>query len=322
MTDELPFIPLLRSMDASEQQIAGAKIAATCFPFKAPSHYLKQIKSGDNHDPVLQQVLPTEHELIHVKGFCDDPVGDLDAVKSGGIIHKYPNRVLLITTQACAVHCRYCFRRHFPYQDQKLLRSNWYQLINYLQQHTAVTEVILSGGDPLTLSTSQLSELLEQISTVKHITTIRFHTRIPIVQPQRIDSEMTQWLSSLPFKLVMVVHCNHSNEIDNEVATAIQRLATTGLTLLNQSVLLKGINDDAKTLAELSNRLFSVGVLPYYLHLLDKAHGTGHFEVSKQKTIKIVRKLQTLLPGYLLPRVVSEIAGELSKQPFQIPANR
>ncbi len=307
---------LLNSINATEQQIHGAIIAAKTFPFKSTSHYLKLIRSSDKQDPVLKQIIPSSEELITMEGFGHDPVGDLDAIHTGGIIHKYPNRVLLITTQACAVHCRYCFRRNFPYKKQKLSRSQWQPLIDYLHQHPSVDEVILSGGDPLTLATGQLSKLITKITTVSHIKTIRFHTRIPVVKPERIDTKLIQWLSSIPLNVVMVIHCNHPNEIDTNVYKTLHNLKQTGITLLNQSVLLKGINDDVKVLTQLSRCLFDAGVLPYYLHTLDKAHGTGHFEVSRQKSIEIIKTLQKVLPGYLVPKVVSEIAGELSKVPL------
>jgi len=283
------------------------------FPLRVSHSFGEQIEAGNPNDPLLLQILPRTCENEQVEGFSNDPVGDLDNTVSHGVIHKYHNRVLLTVTGACAIHCRYCFRRNFPYSSENPRRDHWDGALRYIRQHTEIEEVILSGGDPLMLELDNLRELVEQIIKIDHVIRIRIHTRIPVVAPEMVSQEMLAWLK-LP--LVMVLHSNHPNELSAEVVATLSRLAQAGVRLFNQSVLLKGVNDDPQTLADLSNRLFDAGVQPYYLNLLDRAHGTAHFEVSDEQTKEIISRLQTLLPGYLLPKVVRDRGNNRGKVVF------
>ncbi|MDH3355079.1 MAG: EF-P beta-lysylation protein EpmB [Chromatiales bacterium] len=276
------------------------------FPLRISKSFLEQIERGNPNDPLLLQVLPQTLENSKVEGFSDDPVGDLSNSVTPGVIHKYRNRVLLTVTGACAIHCRYCFRRNFPYNSENPKRDNWDSAINYIHQHSEIEEVILSGGDPLMLELENLSELVQQIEQIHHIKRLRIHSRIPIVAPERVNEQMLTWFDKVSLPVVMVLHSNHPNELSTEVESVLNRLSQRGVRLLNQSVLLKGVNDSAETLAKLSNRLFDIGVQPYYLNLLDRAHGSAHFEVSAKHTQEIAAALQTLLPGYLMPKIVRD----------------
>lgn len=283
------------------------------FPIKVPREFAESISFGNPHDPLLRQVLPLKRELNYQAGFIADPVGDLQALATEGVIHKYQGRVLLISTGVCAIHCRYCFRRNFPYSEQQLSRSKIRDAINYIIDHAEITEVILSGGDPLLLSDEKLAELLEMLNQLPQIKRIRIHSRIPIVLPSRITPSLLSMFSASRCSIVLVLHSNHPNELSSKVANACQHLRNSGISLLNQSVLLKDINDDPQTLAKLSEKLFSLGVLPYYLHQLDKAQGTGHFEVDDEKAIDLHEFLKTNLPGYLVPKLVREQSGAAYK---------
>ncbi len=283
------------------------------FPFKLPQSYLARIEKGNINDPLLRQVLPLVDEQFETAGYTTDPVGDSHAAVVPGLLHKYQGRVLLMPTSACALHCRYCFRRHFPYSDH-ISSNNWRQAIDYIEKDSSVSEVILSGGDPLSLNNNKLFRLLDLLAPIPHLKRIRFHTRLPIVLPDRIDSELTDYLHSYRCKVVVVVHCNHPNEITAELAKPLNLLNNNNITLLNQSVLLAGVNDNKDTLCELSERLFENNILPYYLHQLDKAQGTQHFAVSEAHANRLVNQLRNSLPGYLVPRLVRENAGEPAKQ--------
>jgi EF-P beta-lysylation protein EpmB len=274
------------------------------------------MNKGDANDPLLLQVLPRGAELVSVPGFTRDAVGDLDARAARGVLHKYRGRALLIATGSCAVNCRYCFRRHFPYGDETAAANRWQDAIAELRADATIEEVILSGGDPLSLSTAKLAELTDALDTISHIRRLRIHTRLPIVLPERVDTDFLGWLGRLPFGRVVVVHANHANEIDAPVAHAMAGLRAAGATVLNQSVLLRGVNDDAETLATLSERLFECGVLPYYLHQLDRVEGAAHFEVDDGRARALVDRLAARLPGYLVPRLVREIPGAASKTPL------
>jgi EF-P beta-lysylation protein EpmB len=283
------------------------------FPVRVPRGFAAKMRAGDIHDPLLRQVLPLHEESLHVPGYRWDAVGDMAASQQPGVLHKYQGRALLITTGSCAIHCRYCFRRHFDYAEETAAANRWQDAIGYLAADTSITELLLSGGDPLSLSTAKLRSLSDQLKPLKHIKRLRFHTRLPIVLPERIDAEFIDWLESLPYQLVFVVHANHANELDAAVDAAVRRLAGTGATLLNQSVLLKGVNDSSEALAALSERLFDAGVLPYYLHLLDRVHGTAHFDVDEPHAKAIMAALMARLPGYLVPKLVRETAGQPNK---------
>ncbi|PHS68650.1 MAG: EF-P beta-lysylation protein EpmB [Methylophaga sp.] len=283
------------------------------FPLRVPQSYVNKMRYGDPDDPLLRQVFPLIDESYSVKGFVADPVGDSLAVTSPGILQKYHGRALLLTTGACAIHCRYCFRRHFPYGDSNPLASQWQQTLSALHDDATVKEVILSGGDPLALTDRKLEAMVNDLERIPHIKRLRIHTRLPIVLPERIDQQCLHWISNTRLKVIMVVHTNHANEIDPTVAQALDDLRHADCLLLNQSVLLKGVNDDAISLSSLSERLSEVNVIPYYLHLLDRVAGASHFEVSEQKGIQLIEQLRKILPGYLVPRLVREQQGEASK---------
>jgi EF-P beta-lysylation protein EpmB len=280
-----------------------------------PRGFVARMRRGDADDPLLLQVLPRAAELRDVPGFTRDAVGDLDARAGRGVLHKYRGRALLVATGSCAVHCRYCFRRHFPYGDETAAANRWHDAIAALGADPSIEEAILSGGDPLSLSTPKLAELTDALAAIPHLKRLRIHTRLPVVLPERIDDDLLRWLAALPFGRVVVIHANHANELDASVAHACAKLAAAGATLLNQSVLLRGINDDAGVLAALSERLFECGVLPYYLHQLDRVAGTAHFEVDDARARALAEALAARLPGYLVPRLVREVAGAASKTP-------
>lgn len=286
------------------------------FPLRVPRHYAELMEKGNPHDPLLRQVLPITDEYATYPGYSQDPVGDLAAVVQPGLLHKYHGRVLLIVTGACAIHCRYCFRRNFPYNEQQLSRDTLDNTLNYLKSHLEISEIILSGGDPLLFSDERLSDLIQQLNSVPHLKRIRIHTRIPVVLPARITPSLLALLAASEKKVIIVTHANHGNEVSPAMATACQALRQNGVTLLNQSVLLAGVNVDGETLCQLSERLFNIGVLPYYLHILDKANGVGHFQTAEAHALALIDYLRQHLPGYLVPKLVKEQAGEQHKTPI------
>jgi len=287
-----------------------ASALKTPFPFRVTAAYARRMRKGDACDPLLRQVLPLGDELLSVPGYSADPVGDLGALILPGLLHKYRGRALLLATPACAIHCRYCFRRDFPYADGAMTRQREAEVIAALQADADVNEVILSGGDPLLLHDERLAALIDAIAAIAHVRRLRIHTRLPVVLPSRINDGLIAMLRQTRLQCVMVIHANHSAELDGETAAALSRLSAAGVTLLNQSVLLQGVNDDAQLLAGLSETLFTIGVTPYYLHLLDRAQGTAHFDIPTDKALKIYDELRRLLPGYLVPRLVREEAGK------------
>ena len=290
----------------------------TGFAQRVPRGFVARMRHGDPADPLLLQVLPQAAELDMVAGFGHDAVGDLAARASHGVLHKYHGRALLVATGSCAVNCRYCFRRHFPYAEETAAAARWESAIAYLRGDESIREVILSGGDPLSLSTAKLAELGRALATIPHVRRLRIHTRLPVVLPERVDAEFLDWFAALPLQRVIVLHANHANEIDAGVDRACAALRSAGATLLNQSVLLRGINDDADALSDLSERLFDSGVLPYYLHQLDRVSGAAHFEVDEARAARLMNALRVRLPGYLVPRWVREVAGELYKLPLPV----
>jgi len=304
---------LCRYLQLSPDDLPVSVAATENFALRVPLSFADSMEKGNPHDPLLRQVLPIKEELLTYPGFNHDPVGDLAAATQTGVLHKYHGRVLFINTGSCAINCRYCFRRNFPYADLQLSKQKEEAAVQYIQTDDSISEVILSGGDPLLLSDARLSRLIQQLNAIKHVKRIRIHSRLPIVLPARITGEFINILTESPKQIVMVVHCNHANEISERVIAACNLLKTGGITLFNQSVLLKGINDNAEVLCELSERLFCHGIIPYYLHLLDKATGTGHFEVSEQQASILIRQVQATLPGYLVPKLVREQAGAASK---------
>jgi len=284
------------------------------FKMLVPLSYAAKMKKGDWHDPLLRQVLPFKEETIRTQGFVSDPVGDLQSEISPGVLHKYQGRMLLVTTGVCPVHCRYCFRREFSYIDSIPDKKHWLQTLDKIQQDNSIQEIIFSGGDPLMLSDVRLQKMCADITDIPHVTTIRFHTRVPIFLPERITPEFLYWLGELKVNKVVVIHSNHANELDDSVGEVLIALRNHGVTLLNQAVLLKGINDSVEVLEPLLQRLFSYQVLPYYLHQLDRVQGSAHFEVDKKTALDLIESLRNRLPGYLIPRLVEEVSGKRSKQ--------
>ncbi len=314
ITDPLELLALL-GLSARAADLLPA--TDTGFPLRVPRGFAARMRPGDPADPLLLQVLPQAAELGDVPGFTRDAVGDLDARAANGVLHKYEGRALLVATGSCAVNCRYCFRRHFPYAEETAAANRWRSAIGHLRDDASVSEVILSGGDPLSLSTPKLAELADALVSIPHVRRLRIHTRLPVVLPERIDAEFRDWLAALPLQKIVVLHANHPAEIDAHVIEACTTLRTAGAVLLNQAVLLGGVNDDADVLARLSERLLEGGVLPYYLHQLDRVAGAAHFEVDDARALDLVEALRTRLPGYLVPKLVREIAGEPSKTPLQ-----
>ncbi len=283
------------------------------FPIYIPQPYFAKINKTDPNDPLLRQVIALKKELIKTQHYQHDPVGDNAAQALQGILHKYQGRVLLLATGACAIHCRYCFRQHFAYKGNPLADPN---VMIYLKQQTDIHEIILSGGDPLILSDQRLGEFIQQLQNIKHIRRLRIHSRLPIVLPQRMTTELIDLLTKTHLQVVLVVHANHPNEIDQQVGLGLQNLVQRGINVLNQAVLLKHVNDEVNTLAQLSEILFKYQVLPYYLHLLDKVQGAAHFDVSEQHAVALITALREQFSGYLVPKLVREIAGKPYKQPI------
>jgi EF-P beta-lysylation protein EpmB len=300
------------------EALAGRISAAATgqFPLRVPRGFVARMRHGDPDDPLLRQVLPVVEEDRLVPGFGLDAVGDLAARGATGVLHKYQGRALLIATGSCAVHCRYCFRRHFPYAEETAAADRWEEALSYLGANTGVEEVLLSGGDPLSLATRKLRELTDRLRGIPHLRRLRIHTRLPVVLPERVDGELQDWLHGLPWPVAVVIHANHANELDPTVASACTRLRASGAVLLNQAVLLRGVNDSAERLAELSRRLFEIGVLPYYLHQLDRVQGAAHYEVADDEALALLEALRAALPGYLLPQLVRELSGEPFKTPL------
>ena len=293
------------------EHIENKPIRNSDFSLRVPRAFVKKMQKGDADDPLLLQVLPVASEKT-LSGLTD-PVGDLNAMATPGLLHKYKGRVLLVTTGACAIHCRYCFRRHFPYSSSNPRKNDWQRAIEYLRTHDDVHEVILSGGDPLVLDNTKLERLCTALEQIPHIQWLRIHTRLPVVLPSRIDNGLITLLKKLRFRITLVIHANHANELMSDEIEALQRLAATGIILLNQSVLLKGVNDSTASLIYLSKRLYQAGVLPYYLHMLDPVQGAMHFDVPRTRAIQIQNTLKQELPGFLVPRLVREMPGETSK---------
>jgi EF-P beta-lysylation protein EpmB len=306
-------IELCKAVQLSPEYQQPAVQAAEDFPVFAPTSFVAKMEKGNPNDPLLRQVLPLCEELAEADGYTRDPVGDRPAIVQPGLIQKYRGRVLLVTTGACPVHCRYCFRRHYPYQGGPRSIETWQDALNQIEADPSVEEVILSGGDPLTLVDSELAELVWHLSRIGHLRRLRIHTRFPIMVPQRINDELLSWLAESRLSSVVVIHANHPAELDDAVAGAASQLIAAGASLLNQSVLLRGVNDNADTLAELSQRLVDLRVMPYYLHQLDRVSGASHFEVPVAVGKQIITQLRARLPGYAVPRYVREDAGATSK---------
>ena len=304
----------LLGLEGQSAQVSDA--AAAQFPLRVPRGFAARMRHGDPDDPLLRQVLPRVDEDRVVPGFDLDAVGDGAARAATGVIHKYDGRALLVATGSCAVHCRYCFRRHFDYAADTAASNRWADAIAWLRADPGIREVLLSGGDPLSLSTAKLAEFTDAIRDLPGLRRLRLHTRLPVVLPERVDAGLVDWIAGVPWPVTVVIHANHANEVDHEVLAALGRLRSAGAMLLNQAVLLRGVNDHADTLADLSERLFEGGVLPYYLHQLDRVAGTAHYEVDDARARHLHSELQSRLPGYLVPRLVREVAGAPGKTPL------
>ena len=304
---------LIMRLNLSPKLLGQGQKAALKFQVRVPPSYIKRIRAGDPKDPLLLQVLPVREELTKNKNYSKDPLNELNHNPKSCVIHKYQNRVLLIVGSFCAINCRYCFRRHFPYSQQHQNREKWFSALDYITNRPEINEVIFSGGDPLAVKDSFLSWLTKRIAKIPHVKRLRIHTRLPVVIPSRIDDELLLWMQSTRLKPIVVLHINHPNEIDNSVKNSLRQLRKIGICLLNQSVLLKNVNDRSDVLISLSEHLYNCEVTPYYLHLLDPVEGATHFHVEKARVKTVYSEMQTALPGFLLPRLVKETPGELSK---------
>ncbi len=294
----------------------GTEPAAQLFKLRVPRGFIARMRPGDRHDPLLLQVLPVAAECQPSAGYTADPLGEAAAMATPGLLHKYQGRVLLTLTGACGIHCRYCFRRHYPYAEANPTGGHWEQALAYITLDSSIHEVILSGGDPLSLSDHRLAAMVADLAAVPHVQRLRIHSRLPVVLRERITPDLIDWLTGSRLRPVLVIHANHAQEIDARVQAALRKITAAGIPLLNQSVLLKGINDNADDLCALSVRLFEAGALPYYLHQLDHVQGAAHFAVSDDQAVSLMSALRARLPGYLLPRLVREEAGEPGKSPL------
>lgn len=303
----------LVGLDAEVLGVGATSPEALRFPLRVPRGFVSRMGRGDPEDPLLRQVLPVQAEDHDVDGFGSNPVGELALVQGDGLLSKYHGRALLVATGSCAIHCRYCFRRHFPYDVGQPKGSGFSAALERVAADESVDEVILSGGDPLVLPDDRLRKLASAIAEIPHVRRLRVHTRMPVVLPERVDEALAGWIESSALPVVVVIHANHPNEIDDSVARALGVLGAAGATLLNQAVLLRGVNDSVGALTELSKRLFDCGVLPYYLHLLDRVAGAAHFDVDEDRALEIMEGLKAELPGYLVPRLVREVEGAPSK---------
>ena len=301
-------------LQALASRVSGE--AAAQFPLRVPRGFVARMRHGDARDPLLRQVLPLDEEMRLAPGFSLDAVGDGAARAGAGMLRKYRGRALLVTTGSCAVNCRYCFRRHFPYAEETAARDGWREAVQAIRTDPSIDEVILSGGDPFSLATSRLAELTEALAGIGHLKRLRIHTRLPVVLPERVDAPLLQWLAGLPWPVAVVIHANHANEFDASVDSALVGLRDAGARLLNQAVLLRGVNDSVEALADLGERSFAAGVLPYYLHQLDRVAGAAHFEVPDQDAKALHAALAAWTSGYLVPRLVREVAGDPGKRPL------
>ena len=314
ITDPLELLTTLQL--SPDQLLSGAILASEQFKLRVPRAFVAKMNVGDAYDPLLLQVLPHHLELEDHPGFVTDPLGEEAANQLPGVLHKYKSRFLLTLTGACAVHCRYCFRRHFPYQENLPKNEDWSKIKAYLENQPDINEVILSGGDPLTLSNRKLTLWIERLESLPQIKFLRIHSRVPIVIPNRVDKELISLLKNSRLRIILVIHSNHPAELDDFTCSKISELVQQQITVLNQAVLLKGVNDSAQILVSLSYRLFEAGVMPYYLHVLDKVKGAHHFDLMSSQVNDIYREVLANLPGYMVPKLVREIAGEKNKTPL------
>lgn len=314
ITDPAELIEILQL--SPEQLLSGAILASAQFKLRVPRAFVAKMQKGNPLDPLLLQVLPHHLELEEHLGFVTDPLGEEEANQLPGVLHKYKSRFLLTLTGACAIHCRYCFRRHFPYQENLPKPEDWLAIQQYILDHPDINEIILSGGDPLSLSNRKLQLWIERLENIPQIKYLRIHSRVPIVIPNRIDDELISILKNSRLRIVLVIHSNHSAELDTFTASKLNELIKINVVIFNQTVLLKGVNDSVQTLTDLSYKLFDLGVMPYYLHVLDKVKGVQHFDLDIDQTHKLYNGVLANLPGYLVPKLVREIAGEANKTPL------
>lgn len=308
---------LLEMLNIDSNMYSEDAEARSLFAMRVPLPFIAKMEKGNFHDPLLQQVLPLRQEFVQKVGYSSDPLKE-QKNEVPGLLHKYASRVLIIFRTGCAVNCRYCFRRHFPYQDNHLNKRAMREPLNYIAAHPKINEVILSGGDPLMANDDQLSWFISELEKISSVTRLRIHTRLPVVIPNRVTEQLCQLLKSTRLKTVLVTHINHANEIDLTLKHKLMLLKQANVTLLNQAVLLKGINDSLDSQVQLSEALFDAGILPYYLHLLDKVEGASHFEITDEQAKQLMRDLLTQLPGFLVPKLVREIGGEKSKTPIDL----
>lgn len=314
ITDPKKLLTLLE-IDSDEylQHFKARKL----FPVRVPIPFINRMKKGDFNDPLLKQVMPLSSEYVVTDGFVSDPLQEHDTVATG-LLHKYKNRVLMIVKAGCAINCRYCFRRHFPYQDNSPNKQHWQQALTYIAANHEISEVIFSGGDPLMASDEHLTWLVKQIERIPHVKRLRIHSRLPVVIPRRITPTLVNLLKNTRLKATLVFHINHVNEIDVDFINALEPLRVARIPLFNQSVMLKGINDNSQILCELSEQLFDAGIQPYYLHLFDPVQGAAHFDIPEEKAITIVKEMLASLPGFLMPKLVREVAGQANKTPINL----
>ena len=314
ITDPLELLNLLEL--STEQLLSGAILASEQFKLRVPRAFVGKMRIGDPFDPLLLQVLPHHLELEEHPEFITDPLGEEAANQMAGVLHKYQSRFLLTLTGACAIHCRYCFRRHFPYQENLPKNDDWLNIKQYIEDNPAINEIILSGGAPLTLSNRKIALWLERLESLPQLKILRIHSRVPVVIPNRIDDEFISILKNSRLRIIVVIHSNHASELDDFTCSKLLQLSLHHITVLNQTVLLKGVNDSATTLTELSYRLFEARVMPYYLHVLDKVKGAQHFDLRSSEIDHIYSDVLASLAGYLVPKLVREIAGEKNKTPL------
>jgi EF-P beta-lysylation protein EpmB len=312
-------LELLDFLDLSPEQVSYSHPAQQQFQFKVPISWAKQIQPGDANDPLLLQILPTQSETEATPGFSKDPLEEAAFLQQPGLLQKYHGRALLLITPVCSIHCRYCFRRHFPYDDKGHFWQQVEKNIDTIRQDSSINEIILSGGDPLSLSDEKLAGLVKQIETIAHISRLRIHTRTPVVAPQRVTQALLNIFKCSQLSIIMVLHCNHAAEFQAEHQQTFRNLILSNVSLFNQSVLLKGINDTVASLVQLSETLMTHAIVPYYLHLLDKVAGSAHFEVSEAQALALYEQLRDRLPGYMLPKLVREIPGKNSKTAVYVP---
>ncbi|WP_067206490.1 EF-P beta-lysylation protein EpmB [Marinomonas aquimarina] len=297
----------------TEQDLPAAHKAMASFKMLVPRPFVSRMEFGNVNDPLLKQVLADDIEMLPVAGYSKDPLDEGNHNPQKAIVHKYERRILVITTGTCAVNCRYCFRRHFPYGDNQLAQKEWDSVIDYLKDHPEVNEVILSGGDPLMLKDSQLSQHIARLNDLPQLKRLRIHSRLPVVIPSRINDELLAWVSQSRLDVVLVLHSNHAHEIDQSIADKVALLKRAGVTVLNQGVLLRGVNDSVEAQVNLSEALFAAGILPYYMFTFDPIEGGAHFDISIEAAQQLMGQVAQKLPGYLMPKLAKEIPGEPAK---------